>query len=206
MVGPWGLVAAAVIAAGFCPRTFGAEPVEANRGDAFAVRPIPLADVRWTDGFWADRFATLRDRSLPAMWEIMRGDKYKPYLKHFLIAAGDIEGDYHGAPFNDGDFYKFLEAATAVWAVTHDAELERILDQSIDAIARAQRADGYLHTPVLVRQRNGDATAQPFSDRADFEMYNMGHLLTSACLHHRVTGRDDFLAVAKKTADFLGRG
>src|SRR5262245_42983613 len=69
------------------------------------VRPVELDEVRWTDGFWADRFATVRDRSLPAMWEIMRGTKYKPYLQHFLIAAGEAEGDYHGAQWNDGDFY-----------------------------------------------------------------------------------------------------
>ncbi|HMO85025.1 MAG TPA: glycoside hydrolase family 127 protein, partial [Lacipirellulaceae bacterium] len=45
--------------------------------------------------------------------------------------------------------------------------------------------------------------AAPFSARADFEMYNMGHLLTAACLHHRVTGSDAFLDVARRTADFL---
>ena len=31
----------------------------------------------------------------------------------------------------------------------------------------------------------------------------MGHLITAACLHHRVTGRDEFLNIARKTADFL---
>ncbi len=34
-------------------------------------------------------------------------------------------------------------------------------------------------------------------------MYNLGHLLTAACLHHRVTGRTNLLAVARKAADFL---
>ena len=135
----------------------------------------------------------------------MKGTKYKPFYQHFLIAAGDIEGDYHGAQWNDGDFYKFLEAVCATYAVTRDPQLEAILDQSIDAIGRAQRADGYIHTPVLIRQRNGDRDAQPFQDRHNFEMYNMGHLITAACLHHRVTGRDEFLNIARKTADFLVR-
>jgi hypothetical protein len=90
-----------------------------------------------------------------------------------------------------------------VYAVAPDPALERILDQSINAIGRAQRADGYIHTPVLIRQRNGDTAAQPFQDRHNFEMYNMGHLITAACLHKRVTGRDDFLAIARRTADFL---
>ena len=56
---------------------------------------------------------------------------------------------------------------------------------------------------MLIRQRNGDTTAQPFQDRHNFEMYNMGHLITAACLHYRVTGDDKFLNVARKTADFL---
>ncbi|HAV63332.1 MAG TPA: ATP-binding protein [Verrucomicrobiales bacterium] len=169
------------------------------------VQAVGLEEVQWTDGFWADRMTTLRERSIPAMWEIMKGDQYKPYLQHFLIAAGDMEGRFRGAPFNDGDFYKFIEAVCVVWAQTNDPELEAILDQSIDAISRAQREDGYLHTPVLIARRNGDESARPFQDRHNFEMYNMGHLLTTACVHHRVTGRDDLLAIAKRTADFLQR-
>ena len=54
--------------------------------------PVPLADVHWTDGFWANRFAVNRERSIPAMWEIMQGTEYKPFLVHFLIAAGDVRG------------------------------------------------------------------------------------------------------------------
>lgn len=180
-----------------------AEVTDTSASPHAVVRPVGLDEVHWTDGFWADRFATVRDRSLPAMWEIMRGTKNKPYLQNILIAAGDAKGDYHGAPFNDGDFYKFLEAATAAYAATRDPKLKEILDRSISAIGRAQRADGYMHTPVLVRQRNGDTDAKPFQDRHNFEMYNMGHLITAACLHHRVTGSDDFLNIARKTADFL---
>jgi DUF1680 family protein len=174
-----------------------------HRSPHAAVHPLRLDEVRWTEGFWADRFAACRDRSLPAMWDLMRGTKYKPYLQHFLIAAGDIDGEYHGAQWNDGDFYKFLEAVCAVYAVTRDAQLAAILDESIDAISRAQRSDGYLHTPMLIRARNGDTRDQPFQDRNHFEMYNMGHLMTAACLHQQVTGSDRFLAVARKTADYL---
>ncbi|MEO2003480.1 MAG: beta-L-arabinofuranosidase domain-containing protein, partial [Candidatus Poribacteria bacterium] len=79
----------------------------------------------------------------------------------------------------------------------------RIVQQSVDAIGKAQREDGYIHTPTLIRSRNGDTDAQPFQDRHNFEMYNMGHLLTAACVHHRVTGREDFLAIAVRAADFL---
>jgi uncharacterized protein len=167
------------------------------------VQPVGLADAQWTTGFWADRTRALRTVHLPAMWELMKGDKHKPYYQHFLIAAGEMEGDYHGAQWNDGDFYKFLEAASASLAAAPDPQLETAVAESIRAIGKAQAADGYIHTPVLIRQRNGDKSAKPFEDRRNFEMYNMGHLLTAACVHHRATGKDDFLAIARKTADFL---
>ncbi|MCK5443370.1 MAG: glycoside hydrolase family 127 protein, partial [Maribacter sp.] len=35
------------------------------------------------------------------------------------------------------------------------------------------------------------------------EMYNMGHLLTAACVHFRSTGKENFMGVAIKNADFL---
>ena len=174
--------------------------VDTSKSPDAVVAPVGLADVRWTDGFWAKRFATCRDRSIPAMWEIIKGDRF---YQHFRIASGEIEGEYHGAPFNDGDFYKFLEGASATLSQTEDPELERLIEMSIDAIGRAQRQDGYIHTPVLILHRNGDEDARPFQDRHNFEMYNMGHLLTAACVHHRVTGRDNFLAIAERTADYL---
>jgi DUF1680 family protein len=167
------------------------------------VESVAVDEVRWTGGFWAQRIDMVRKRSIPAMWEIMKGTKYKPFLQNFLIAAGDATGDFHGAKWNDGDFYKFLEAVSSIYATSRDTELAAILDQSIAAVGRAQRSDGYIHTPVLIRQRHGDQAAKPFQDRQNFEMYNMGHLITAACAHHRVTRQDTFLKIARKTADFL---
>jgi DUF1680 family protein len=197
-----------VFATFICVAALSADEPTGNRQSPFAkLRPVKLEDVRWTggdasSGFWAERIETLRRRSIPAMWEIMKGDKYKPFYQHFLIASGDIDGEYHGAQWNDGDFYKFLEAVSATYAIARDPEFEHILEQSVGAIGRAQRADGYIHTPVLIRQRNGEP-AKPFENRLNFEMYNMGHLITAACVHHQVTGRDQFLTIARKAADFL---
>jgi len=167
------------------------------------VRSVGMGDVRWTDGFWASRFETIRTRTIPGMWGLMSGTRTTQYLENFRIAAGLARGRYRGAPFNDGDFYKWLEAACAVLGATGDAELRRAIEEAVETIARAQRPDGYLHTPVLVGARNGDPRALPFQDRHNFEMYNMGHLMTAACVHHRITGTSDLLGVARKAADFL---
>jgi uncharacterized protein len=167
------------------------------------VEPLALGEARWTAGFWADRFELCHTQMLPNLGRLMEGTNYSQYFRNFEIAAGLAEGRYRGAPFNDGDFYKLMEAAIATYAVTQDEYFERNIERAIDVIARAQRADGYLHTPVLVKQRNGDTNAVPFQDRNNFEMYNLGHLMTAACVHYRVTGRTNFLAVARKAADFL---
>jgi hypothetical protein len=179
--------------------------------DVASAEPRPFAKVEqlapnethWTTGFWADRFAVCRIHTIPGMWRLMSGTERSHYLENFRIAAGLKEGRYRGAPFNDGDFYKWLESGCAMLGATQDAELRAAIDESVEAIARAQRHDGYLHTPVLVRARNGEPGAEPFQDRNNFELYNMGHLMTAACVHHRVTDSDRLLAVARRAADFL---
>ena len=174
---------------------------------ALAAPPaaVGIAEARWTTGFWADWFETCRTATVPAMGRLMAGTELSQFLHNFRIAAGQAEGKHRGPPWNDGDFYKWLEAAAAVYAVTRDPALDRQLDDAIAVIAKAQRADGYLHTPVLIAHRNGDAAATPFRDRLNFEMYNFGHLFTVACVHHRATGKRSLLDVAVKAADFLCR-
>ena len=107
---------------------------------------------------------------IPSMWDIMKGTHYKPFLAHFRIAAGLAEGRHRGAKWNDGDFYKWMEGVCAMLAVKPDAEWEQRLDEIIEVIGKAQREDGYVHTPVLIGARNGDPNAKPFSDRFAFEM------------------------------------
>src|SRR5947209_3066678 len=166
------------------------------------VGPVGIADARWTTGFWADRFETCRTATIPALGAILEGTEHSQFLYNFRVAAGEAAGRHRGAPFNDGECYKWLEAAAAVYAVTKDDGLARRMDEAIRLIAKAQRSDGYLHTPVLIKERNGE-DAKPLRDRLGFEMYNLGHLFTAACVHHRATGKDDLLKVAVRAADWL---
>jgi uncharacterized protein len=167
------------------------------------VQAIQLSEARWASGFWADRFELCRTQMIPSMERLMEGTNYTQFFHNFEIAAGLAEGRSRGAPFNDGDFYKLIEGACSTLAVTNNTALDKRLDEVIAVIAQAQRADGYIHTPVLIKQRNGDTNAMPFQDRNNFEMYNMGHLFTAASVHYRVTGKTNLLAVARKAADFL---
>jgi DUF1680 family protein len=168
-----------------------------------AVRSVGLREVAWTHGFWADRLAVCREAMVPTMWRIMSGTEPSQFLHNFKVAAGLVEGRHRGPRWNDGDFYKWIEAASALLPSQPDDALERRLDDVIRVVARAQREDGYLHTSVQIRARAGDQTAKPFQNSLEFETYNLGHLMSAACIHHRATGKTNLLDVATKAADFL---
>src|SRR4051812_34462409 len=89
------------------------------------VRSTRLDDVRWTSGFWAERFAVCRDSLVPTMYRLMtEGDERAKFTGNFRVAAGLAEGKHRGPRWNDGDFYKWLESAAAVYAVTRDPMLD----------------------------------------------------------------------------------
>ena len=49
---------------------------------------------------------------------VMSGTEHSQFFENFRIAAGLSQGKHRGAPFNDGDFYKWLESAAAEQACT----------------------------------------------------------------------------------------
>jgi DUF1680 family protein len=183
---------------------------------------VPLTSVQWTDGFWGERFGVLSKTSLQSMWQTWQTKEGKGF-NNFLVAAGEMQGEHHGPPFHDGDMYKWLEAVASVYAVTHDAELEPIMDRFIGLVQKSQRADGYIHTPVIIKERNakpsapvtsadasgpvGTATGTKndaaFENRLNFETYNLGHLITAGIIHKRATGKTTLFDCGVRAADFL---
>ncbi len=164
---------------------------------------IDMDDVQWTKGFWAERFRVCRDSMVPSMWKILNDPERSHAFRNFEIASGTQEGCHLGPPFHDGDFYKWFEALAAVYLQAGYPSLDSLMDVIIPYIARSQRTDGYIHTPVIIEQADDPVAAREFRERLDFETYNLGHLMTAACVHYRATGKESLLEVAKKAADFL---
>lgn len=167
------------------------------------LESVDMGSVQWTKGFWAERFEVCRDSMIPHLWKIYHDPKISHAFTNFMIAAGLDTGVHVGPPFHDGDFYKLLEGVAAVYAITRDPRLDTMMDNAIAVIARCQRPDGYIHTPTLIEERNHPGQSAAFQDRLNFETYNMGHLMTAACVHYRATGKKTLLAVAIKAADYL---
>lgn len=180
--------------------------LDTSRSPGAKMHMVGLGETRWTGGLWGERFEACRATMVPHLWTIFQDDQASHAWSNFLIAAGEgrgRDGKFHGPPFNDGDFLKWLEALAQVYAVTRRPELDAQMDRIIAVLAKAQRADGYLHTQKIIPQRQGDAKAKEFSEREHFETYNMGHLMSAACVHYRATGKDSLLKLARKAADYI---
>ena len=170
---------------------------DASRSPYKQLRSIKIEDCQWTHGFWADKFKQCKEVMVPYMGDVLCGD-IGHALNNFKIAAGEKKGEHKGMFWHDGDFYKFLEAKTYVYAHTKDDRILRELDEYISIIAKAQEDDGYLQTQIQLR-----ADVNRYENRKYHEMYNTGHLLIAACIHYHITGQHNFLEIAIKHADLL---
>lgn len=160
------------------------------------LHSVNIGDCRWTDGLWAEKYKQCAEVMVPHMGTLLKGDIGHAY-NNFKIAAGLKEGDARGMWWHDGDFYKWMEAAMYIYADNGDTRITDELDEIIEVIGKAQAEDGYLSTPVMIRG------VERWANVTHHELYNSGHLLTSACIHHRVTGKTHFLDIAVKHADYL---
>jgi len=168
-----------------------------------SFRCTDINDVHWTTGFWAERFATCKTSMVPGMWDVLSDPQTCPAYDNLLIAAGQKQRRHHGAKWFDGDFYKWLETAAYVYGITRNPALDEHMDEIIAVITQTQRADGYIHSPVVIQERTRGSAAREFQERMDFETYNMGHLMTCACVHYRATGKTSLLDIARKATDYL---
>jgi len=166
------------------------------------MQGINMGDLKWTRGFWAERFAICRDSSVPALWNTYTSKDICYSFQNFRIAAGLDTGQFRGPSFHDGDFYKTLEAVASMYAATKDKKLDTWMDTAIAVIAKAQKEDGYIYTKNIIEQKK-TGQEKMFDDKLSFEAYNFGHLMTAACIHYRATGKSTLMDVAKKATDFL---
>lgn len=193
--------------------------VDMSQSKAAIMNNFPMGATKWQGGFWGERFGVFSQTSLQSMWRTWDNPDVSHGFRNFEVAAGTVKGEHHGPPFHDGDMYKWLEGVATVYAVNHDPELDRLMDKFIEQVAKAQMPDGYIHTPVVIKERFGntqnDATVVgintdqektgSFASRMHFETYNLGHLMTASVVHYRATGKRSLLDCGIKAADFLYR-
>ncbi len=161
-------------------------------------KPIYLDHVQIASGFWGNRQAANRDRTIPAIYQKLdetgRLDAWKldpnrevPKKRHVIYM------------FWDSDTAKWLEAVAYSLHTHPDPDLEKQADEVIDRIEGAQADDGYLNTYF----GNLEPENRWKNLRDWHEMYNAGHLIEGAVAYNRATGKDKLLHILRRFTDHI---
>jgi uncharacterized protein len=152
--------------------------------------------VNITDSFWSPRLLVNAQKAIFHQWKQLEATNC---INNFRLAAGEKDGFREGWFFADSDAYKWLDAASRIFALHADPELGSLMDSVIALLARAQMPDGYLFTYNQIH----------FPDQrwvnlqVEHELYCHGHLIEAGVSHYEATGRRDLLDICIKAADLL---
>ena len=158
---------------------------------------VPLHQIQIKDAFWDKYIRLVKDVILPYQWNTLN-DNVKDAapshcIKNFKIAAGEAEGDFEGAVFQDTDVAKWLEAvAFTLDSSGRDEKLEKLADETIDLIGKAQCEDGYLNTYFTIKE----------PDRR-WTNLKEGHIIEAAAAYYNATGKRKFLDIVSRFADLI---
>lgn len=150
--------------------------------------PLQWDAVKWTAGIWADIMDVFSTKTIIHIQNMFEDQEISHIIENFRICANKLDMRSHKGPhFGDGDFYKWFEAALYAGKYMSNESLLKQLDGYVKLIAQSQLPDGYISTKQILKERSGLKNRMEKINA--FEIYNMGHLITLACMHYRLTGK-----------------
>lgn len=161
------------------------------------LKPVSVNDIKFTTGFWANYQQELKTGAIESVWQGLNDTLNSAGFRNFFIVAGLQKGKSYPTNWSDGDCYKWIEAASYIYAETKDVSIKQRMDTIIKVIGMAQAPDGYLQTYVVINKE------PRWQIKRNHEDYNLGHLFTAASTNYTLTGETAFLNIAKKAADNL---
>jgi len=150
------------------------------------------------DAFWSPRLVVNADKAIFHQWEQLEATRC---IDNFRIAAGEKDGFREGYFFADSDAYKWLDAASRIYALQPDPALASLMDSFIALLRRTQMEDGYLFTYNQIHFPG----ERWVNLQIEHELYCLGHLIEAGVSHHQASGRRDLLDICTKAADLLVR-
>lgn len=168
------------------------------------LESVPLSAVHIQDSFWNKYIRLVKDVILPYQWDTLndRVEEAEPShcIRNFKIAAGEETGEFQGAVFQDTDVAKWLEAVAFTLASSgRDEKLEKLADETIALIGRAQCEDGYLNTYYTIQEPDRRWT----NLKEGHELYTAGHMIEAAVAYYQATGKKEFLQIVSRFADVI---
>jgi len=168
--------------------------------------------VKLEDNFWKPRLNIQSQTLVPYAF-----NKTWPAVENLKKTAQFLQGDTTELPFPHryiaSDLYKTMEGASYILMNNPDLELERMMDEIIEIISKAQKDDGYLYEAHITgvsknhdHWGGGGMGDKPYSFVLhSHELYNMGHMYEAAIAYYLATGKDKWLKIAEKNAQHINR-
>ncbi len=169
------------------------------------LESIPLKSIKIDDSIWSPYIRLVRSEIIPYQWkalnDTLKGTVPSHSINNFRIAAGEKAGTFEGAVFQDTDVAKWLEAVAYSLETNPDPKLEKMADETIALIGRAQQKDGYLDTYFIIKEPDRRWT----NLKEGHELYTAGHMIEAATAYYQATGKREFLEIVCRLADLICR-
>ena len=161
-----------------------------------ALKSVSFDNVDINMGFWQERQALNRDVTVEAvMNRFMETGRFAAF-------ACDWREGQPGKPhiFWDSDIAKWMESVAYLIEKQPMPELERVVEETIDQIEAHQDANGYVNSYFTSVE-----PSKRWTQRWAHELYCAGHLMEAAVAWKHATGRDRFLKIMCRYADYIDR-
>ena len=162
------------------------------------MRNISFRNVGLKDGFWKNRWDIHRHTTLRCVYERFKDSgRIDAFRCDYDRETGKGTRAHY---FWDSDVAKWIEAASYCLEKAPDPDLEEKIEWIVDRIEEHADPDGYFNIYFL--------TVEPenrFRDRMKHELYCAGHLMEAAVAYKKATGRDRFLRLMERYADYIYR-
>ncbi len=160
------------------------------------MRNISFRNVELKDGFWKNRWDINRNTTLECVYDRFRETgRIDAFRCDYDRETGEGTRAHY---FWDSDVAKWIEAAAYCLEKGPSKDLEDRIDWLVDQIEEHADPDGYFNIYFL--------TVEPenrFTDRMKHELYCAGHLMEAAVAYKKATGKDKFLRLMEKYADYI---
>ncbi|MGD1816215.1 MAG: glycoside hydrolase family 127 protein [Pleomorphochaeta sp.] len=155
---------------------------------------VDYKNVDITNGFWFDKQKLVEKVTLEAIY-----DRFKETGRFEALKQNWKEGmPFKPHIFWESDITKWIEGCAYFLAKKRDAKVEKMVDDLVDLMEKAQADDGYLNVYFTVVE-----PGKRFTYRTHHELYCAGHLVEAALTYNDATKKDKLLKIAIKYIDLI---
>lgn len=160
------------------------------------MKYIKYLNTKITGGYWKEKQDINKSVTLKSVY-----DRFKETGRFDALKCEWKEGDPNLPHiFWDSDVAKWAEAAAYMLNSEYNEDSVAIIENVIDLITEHRDENGYFNSHYLVTAQN-----ERFTHRECHELYCAGHLIEAAVAYYETTGKDRFLKVMCKYADYIER-